>query len=54
MEETISRMAGAEWGIAMTPERFDAAITSIGRVPAVRSTTYEVLDRRDAAAIRSI
>jgi FO synthase len=45
MEETISRMAGAEWGIAMTPTRFDDAITSIGRVPAVRSTTYEILDR---------
>jgi FO synthase len=54
MEETISRMAGAEWGIAMTPERFDEAITSIGRVPAVRSTTYEILDRREATAIRSV
>ena len=45
MEETISRMAGSEWGIAMTPERFDDAIVSIGRVPAIRSTTYEILDR---------
>ena len=26
MEETISRMAGAEWGIEMTPDRFDDAI----------------------------
>jgi FO synthase len=49
MEETISRMAGSEWGIAMTPERFEHAITSIGRIPAVRSTTYEILDRRDPA-----
>jgi FO synthase len=48
MEETISRMAGAEWGIAMEPERFDAAIREIGRVPAVRSTTYELLDVRDS------
>ena len=31
MEETISRMAGAEWGIEMTPERFDDAIRAIGR-----------------------
>ena len=41
MEETISRMAGAEWGIEMTPQRFDDAIRAIGRTPVVRSTTYE-------------
>jgi FO synthase len=41
MEETISRMAGAEWGIEMTPGMFDDAIRSIGRIPAVRTTTYE-------------
>jgi len=41
MEETISRMAGAEWGIEMTPERFDDAIRAIGRIPTVRTTTYE-------------
>ncbi len=40
MEETISRMAGAEWGIEMTPDRFDDAIRSIGRVPSIRTTTY--------------
>jgi len=44
MEETISRMAGAEWGILMTPDGFDDAIRAIGRVPAVRSTTYERLE----------
>ena len=43
MEETISRMAGAEWGIEMEPSRFDEAIRAIGRVPAVRTTTYERL-----------
>jgi FO synthase len=41
MEETISRMAGAEWGIEMTPDMFDGAIRAIGRSPAVRTTTYE-------------
>jgi FO synthase len=41
MEETISRMAGAEWGVEMAPERFDDAIRAIGRVPAVRTTTYD-------------
>jgi FO synthase len=45
MEETISRMAGAEWGIEMTPARFDDAIRAIGRVPAVRTTTYERIVR---------
>ncbi|MDP9329280.1 MAG: bifunctional FO biosynthesis protein CofGH [Actinomycetota bacterium] len=40
MEETISRMAGAEWGIAMEPAQFDDAIREIGRIPAVRTTTY--------------
>ncbi len=41
IEETISRMAGAEWGIVMTPEQFDDAIRGIGREPAVRTTTYD-------------
>jgi FO synthase len=41
MEETISRMAGAEWGIEMTPSGFDDAIRAIGRVPAIRTTTYD-------------
>jgi FO synthase len=41
MEETISRMAGAEWGIRMTPDQFEDAITTIGRIPSVRTTTYD-------------
>jgi FO synthase len=41
MEETISRMAGAEWGIRKEPEEFVHAIREIGRVPAERTTTYE-------------
>jgi FO synthase len=40
MEETISRMAGAEWGIRMEPSQFDDAIRAIGRTPAQRTTTY--------------
>jgi FO synthase len=50
MEETISRMAGAEWGIEMTAERFDDAIRAIGRVPAVRTTTYDRVAFRDGFA----
>jgi FO synthase len=49
MEETISRMAGAQWGIEMTPAGFDDAIRAIGRVPAVRSTTYERLGTAENA-----
>jgi FO synthase len=52
MEETISRMAGAEWGIEMTPDMFDDAIRSIGRIPAVRTTTYDRIVPVDDAAHR--
>jgi 2-iminoacetate synthase ThiH len=41
MEETISRMAGADHGIYMEPSRFEEAIRQIDRIPAVRTTTYE-------------
>ncbi len=40
MEETISRMAGAEWGIRKDPAELEAAIRAIGRVPVERTTTY--------------
>jgi FO synthase len=46
MEETISRMAGASWGIRMEPEQFDEAIRAIDRIPAVRTTTYDRVERR--------
>jgi FO synthase len=49
MEETISRMAGAGWGIRMTPAEFDEAIRSIGRTPAVRTTTYDRIETRAAS-----
>jgi FO synthase len=45
MEETISRMAGAEWGIRKEPEEFVSAIRAIGRFPRERTTTYERVDR---------
>ncbi|HLA93171.1 MAG TPA: bifunctional FO biosynthesis protein CofGH [Actinomycetota bacterium] len=46
MEETISRMAGAEWGIRMEPTQFRDAIVAIGRTPVERTTTYERLQRK--------
>jgi FO synthase len=49
MEETISRMAGAGWGIRMAPEEFDDAIRAIGRTPAVRTTTYDRIEIKAAS-----
>ncbi|HEX2032185.1 MAG TPA: bifunctional FO biosynthesis protein CofGH [Actinomycetota bacterium] len=40
MEETISRMAGARWGIRKEPAELEDAIRSIGRIPVQRTTTY--------------
>ena len=51
MEETISRMAGAEWGICMEPWELEDAIHAIGRTSVERTTTYEPL-RRNASASR--
>jgi FO synthase len=41
MEETISRMAGANHGIRVEPAQFNSAIAEIGRTPAVRTTLYD-------------
>jgi FO synthase len=49
MEETISRMAGADWGIRMAPDEFDLAIRAIGRTPGVRTTTYDRIATRAAS-----
>ena len=46
MEETISRMAGAEWGIRKEPEELIDAIRAIERVPRERTTTYGYVERR--------
>jgi FO synthase len=49
MEETISRMAGAGWGIRMTPAQFDDAIRAMGRTPGVRTTTYDRIETKAAS-----
>jgi FO synthase len=49
MEETISRMAGSEWGIRKEPEELVQAIMAIGRTPAERTTTYGRVRRERAA-----
>jgi 7,8-didemethyl-8-hydroxy-5-deazariboflavin synthase CofH subunit len=45
MGEIITRSAGAEHGQEVTPEQFRSVISAAGRQPALRNTTYEVLDR---------
>ena len=50
MNESISRAAGASHGQEVTPEQMRATIRAIGRVPAQRSTTYEILEVFDRVA----
>jgi FO synthase len=58
MEEHISKSAGATFGEWVAPEEFRRMIRSIGRVPAERSTTYQILRRfsaeEGAAALPSL
>lgn len=43
MNEKISRSAGAPYGQYMSPEEFRRLTTDMGRIPAQRNTTYEIL-----------
>ena len=43
MNEKISRSAGAPYGQYMSPEEFQGLVKDMGRIPAQRSTTYELL-----------
>ncbi len=43
MEEHISRAAGAEHGQYFPPEEFRRLTREIERIPAQRSTTYDIL-----------
>ncbi len=44
MEETISRMAGSEFGSVMTPAQLDEIATGIGRPARQRTTRYGIPD----------
>ncbi len=44
MEENISRMAGSQHGVRLDPEQLVAAARAAGRIPAQRSTLYEILE----------
>jgi FO synthase subunit 2 len=43
MEENISRLAGATSGEYLRSEEFHERIREIGRIPAERDTTYQLL-----------
>jgi len=43
MDESISRAAGASAGQSMSAEEFNRLISDLGRNPAQRSTTYQIL-----------
>ena len=42
MEESISKAAGSTFGESVTPEEFQTAIRKIGRIPAERTTGYQI------------
>jgi FO synthase len=44
MEENISRMAGSQHGVRLEPEQLIEAARAAGRVPAQRTTLYEILE----------
>jgi FO synthase len=50
MNESISRAAGASHGLEVTPEEMRGTIRAIGRVPAQRTTTYQILEVFDRVA----
>lgn len=45
MEENISKSAGATNGEFISPERINKIILAMGRIPAQRTTTYEIIDQ---------
>jgi FO synthase len=51
MEESISRMAGADHGVKLDPEDLVGAAHRAGRPAAERSTLYRIRRRYDMAAV---
>jgi FO synthase len=50
MEENISRMAGSRHGVRLEPEQLIGAARAAGRVPAQRTTLYEIVETYPAQA----
>jgi FO synthase len=51
MEENISRMAGSQHGVRLEPEQLIEAARAAGRVPAQRTTLYEIVETYEAAPV---
>jgi FO synthase len=51
MEENISRMAGSQHGVRLDPEQLIGAARAAGRVPAQRTTLYEIVETYEAAVV---
>ena len=49
MEENISRMAGSQHGVRLEPEQLIEAARAAGRVPAQRTTLYEIVETYEPA-----
>ena len=50
MEENISRMAGSQHGVRLEPEQLIGAARAAGRLPAQRTTLYEIVETYPARA----
>ena len=48
MDENISRLAGSTSGEYLSPEEFQSRIRELGRVPAERTTLYEIVKTYDS------
>ena len=47
IEENISRESGSEYGQSLTPQEFNEAILSAGKIPVQRTTNYELIEQND-------
>tara|TARA_A100001037_G_scaffold306870_1_gene357887 strand:+ start:9855 stop:11075 length:1221 start_codon:yes stop_codon:yes gene_type:complete len=47
IEENISRESGSEYGQSLTPQEFNEAILSVGKIPVQRTTNYQIIEQDD-------
>ena len=47
IEENISRESGSEYGQSLTPQQFNEAILSAGKIPVQRTTNYQIIEQDD-------
>jgi FO synthase len=54
MEENISRMAGSQHGVRLEPAQLIEAARAGGRIPAQRTTLYEIVETYDAEPVAAV